>query len=179
MPIEDVVTAFLTSLEFKLGHADLVKPDLDLIETDGRKIYVYADDAGISAMLRGGLYEPNVTAFLVSRLQPGHTFVDIGANLGHFSLLAAVAVEHGRVVAVEPSSRNVMALRTSIRANDLTNIEVLNVAASSTWQLLAFGVSGTNGITGPLASSDTHVEVVQGVPLDDALQIDRLDARED
>ncbi len=175
MPLDDVVTAFLTSLEFKLGHADLVTSDLELVEIDDRKMYVYADDAGISAMLRAGPYEPDVTAFVVSRLQPGHIFVDIGANLGYFSLLAATVVEHGQVIAVEPSNRNVMALRTSIRANDLTNIQVLNVAASSTWQLLAFGVSGTNGITGALASDDTNIEVVQGIPLDDALQIDRLD----
>ncbi len=175
MPIDQVVTAFLTSLEFKLGHAELVKNDLELAEIDGRKVYVYADDAGISAMLRAGPYEPDVTAFVTSRLHPGHTFVDIGANLGHFSLLAAAIVEDGQVIAVEPSSRNVVALRTSICANELTNVHVLNVAASSTWQLLAFGVSGTNGITQPLASHDLHVEVVQGVPLDDALQVDRLD----
>jgi FkbM family methyltransferase len=175
LPIDDVVTEFLTSLEFKLGHADLLRPDLDLLEIDGRKMYVYADDAGISAMLRAAPYEPDVTAFVRSRLRPGDTFLDLGANLGHFSLLAAAQVDDGRVIAVEASSRNVVALRASIRENQLTNVQVLNVAASSTWQLLAFAASGTNGMTMRSDPADTHVEVVQGVPLDDALEIDRLD----
>jgi FkbM family methyltransferase len=175
LPIDDVVTEFLTSLEFKLGHADLLRPDLDLLEIDGRKMYVYADDAGISSMLRAGPYEPDVTAFVRSRLRPGDTFLDLGANLGHFSLLAAAEVGDGRVIAVEASSRNVVALRASIRENQLTNVQVLNVAASSAWQLLAFAASGTNGMTMRSDPADTHVEVVQGVPLDDALEIDRLD----
>ena len=53
-----------------------------------------------------GCFEPNETAFLASVLQPGMTFIDVGANIGLYTLLAAhlVAAE-GTLVAVEPSPR--------------------------------------------------------------------------
>jgi FkbM family methyltransferase len=175
MPLDGVVNEFLTSLEFKQRHSTLVQPELEPLDIDGRTLFVFPDDVGISAMLRFGPYEPNVTEFVTSRLEPGFTFLDIGANLGHFTLLAAEAVQHGAVVAVEASSRNVGALRASVLANAYENVQILNVAASSTWQLLAFGMSGTNGITGSLATDDTTIDLVQGVPLDDALHLDRLD----
>ena len=51
-----------------------------------------------------GCFEPNETAFLASVLRPGMTFIDVGANIGLYTLLAAhlVAAE-GTLVAVEPS----------------------------------------------------------------------------
>ena len=50
-----------------------------------------------------GCFEPNETAFLASVLRPGMTVVDVGANIGLYSLLAAhFVMPGGTVVAVEP-----------------------------------------------------------------------------
>jgi len=51
----------------------------------------------------GGCFEPNETAFLASVLRPGMIFVDVGANIGLYTLLAAhLVAPGGTVVAVEP-----------------------------------------------------------------------------
>jgi FkbM family methyltransferase len=69
------------------GHALL----LDVSET-----------AGHTAYFERGVYEPELSA-LVAALQEGDTFLDVGANLGFFSILAARAVgPNGRVFAFEP-----------------------------------------------------------------------------
>jgi FkbM family methyltransferase len=48
--------------------------------------------------------EPLTTDWLIANLSPGDLFVDVGANLGYYSLLAAALVgPHGRVVAFEPN----------------------------------------------------------------------------
>ena len=49
-----------------------------------------------------GNWEPNISAWIASRLQRGDCFVDIGANIGHYSLLASNLVgDEGCVVAIE------------------------------------------------------------------------------
>ena len=50
-----------------------------------------------------GTYEPEVTALILSMLKNGKTALDIGANIGYFTLLMAHLVGlKGRVIAFEP-----------------------------------------------------------------------------
>ncbi len=77
-------------------------------------------------------YEPAETEFVVSRLSPGMTFVDIGANSGYYSLLAAQLVSRqGRVFSFEPYPLNVEILKTNIAANGVQNVTVEELAISS------------------------------------------------
>ena len=51
-----------------------------------------------------GVWEPHLTRWIVRRLVPGDTFIDVGANIGYYSLLASKLVgEYGNVVAIEAS----------------------------------------------------------------------------
>jgi len=51
--------------------------------------------------------EPEVTKLLEKLIEPGQTFVDIGANVGYFTLRGSRLVgPTGRVIAVEPFSEN-------------------------------------------------------------------------
>lgn len=64
-------------------------------------------------------------------LRPGDEFVDVGANVGFFSLLAARLVgSTGRVVAIEALPANVAALEANARRNRLDQISCVPVAAS-------------------------------------------------
>jgi FkbM family methyltransferase len=77
-----------------------------------------------------GRYEPQETILLRYLLGPGHTFVDVGANWGYFSLVAASFVgSTGRVVAVEPDPRACAALRANIARNGLETVAVVEAAA--------------------------------------------------
>ena len=88
----------------------------DLIE---RYLYVF------------GTWEPSLTSFLRSTLRPGDVFVDIGANVGYFTLLAARSVgPSGHVVALEAMPRTAAKLRANVAANALSHVEVLACAAS-------------------------------------------------
>jgi hypothetical protein len=55
--------------------------------------------------VQGGSYDYDAMTSLAILLEPGQTFIDIGANLGAYSALAADLVDTtGRIVAVEPSA---------------------------------------------------------------------------
>ena len=67
-----------------------------------------------------------------STARPGMTVVDVGANLGYYSLLASRLVgPSGRVVALEPNSENCRLLLSSLRLNETTNVQLLPVAADT------------------------------------------------
>jgi FkbM family methyltransferase len=79
-----------------------------------------------------GAIEENLSYWLLEQLQPGDIFVDVGAHIGYFSLLASGRVgASGGVVAIEASPANFEWLTQNIALNPgLQNIRAVNVAAS-------------------------------------------------
>ncbi len=81
------------------------------------------------AMFVGGTFEPNEFAFLDGLVCAGMNVVDAGANEGAYTLFLASKVgPAGRVVAVEPSAREVIRLRANVAANKLDNVIVVAAA---------------------------------------------------
>ena len=58
----------------------------------GVELLCDAADAAVTPGLRSGTYEPHLTAVFERYCTPGMTVVDVGANLGYFSLLASKLV---------------------------------------------------------------------------------------
>jgi FkbM family methyltransferase len=78
-----------------------------------------------------GRYEPLETAIVSKILQPGMTFVDVGANWGYFTLLASSWVgAGGRVISLEPDPRLFRILRENVTRNSLAQVTTLQVAAA-------------------------------------------------
>ena len=78
-----------------------------------------------------GVYEPDTLAFLRCELGPGDVFVDVGANIGVFSIpLARHVGQTGKVVAIEASPSVSRILKANIEANRLDNVLMVDCAAS-------------------------------------------------
>jgi len=76
------------------------------------------------------IWEPNISGWIVRRLTHGDTFVDVGANLGWYSLLASHLVgPQGAVVAIEASKSVFDGLKHNVALNAATNIRLVHVAA--------------------------------------------------
>ncbi|AQU71002.1 FkbM family methyltransferase [Streptomyces niveus] len=109
-----------------------------------------------------GVWEPHMTRWLQSRLGSGDTFLDVGANIGYYSVLAAQLVgDRGHVVAIEASSAFHQKLQQQARLNDARNIRTVNGAVSDERRTLIFVLAsssnmGANSIVpydGPAESS--------------------------
>jgi FkbM family methyltransferase len=149
-PLAQVVSSYVTSLEFQRrgfltgGVAD----ELVCAEVQGFRIYSSLNDAAVGKHVRGDNYERDVTALFRSKLQPGMSVVDIGANIGYFTMLAASLVgPQGHVLAVEPNPRNVRLLEASRRANQFDHVAVAPIAAGRETGLLVLNTSFSNGTT--------------------------------
>lgn len=78
-----------------------------------------------------GTYEPGCVQALRKRLKQGSLCVDVGANLGYFSIfMSRIVGEQGRIVAFEPMPDTVEMLRDNVRVNGLRNVSVVAAAAS-------------------------------------------------
>jgi FkbM family methyltransferase len=78
-----------------------------------------------------GTWEPDLVAFMRRRLQPGDTFIDVGASFGYLSARGSTLVgPHGAVVAIEPDPFMSAALQETVAMNDLTNIRLVAAAVS-------------------------------------------------
>lgn len=76
-----------------------------------------------------GDYEPQTTKVFKAVLKKGMGVVDVGANIGYYTLLAARLVgEQGRVWAYEPEVRNYNELSHNIALNGFSNVEPMRVA---------------------------------------------------
>ncbi len=90
-------------------------------------------------------------------LKPGDVAIDVGANIGCFSLLAASRVgAHGRVIAVEPEQSAFEILSANIRLNGLTQIAALRMAVTGSGHDVEVIVSSTQLFTSIYPVVDRH-----------------------
>jgi FkbM family methyltransferase len=76
-------------------------------------------------------YEPATSGVFKKLLSPGDRVIDVGANIGYFSLLAASLVgDKGYVYAFEPELSNTLALKQNMELNKFKNIYIHQVAVS-------------------------------------------------
>ncbi|MEO6444240.1 MAG: FkbM family methyltransferase [Gemmatimonadaceae bacterium] len=93
----------------------------------------------------GKLYESETSNFIGSVLQPGDTFVDIGAHVGYFSMLASALVgPSGRVFSFEPERSNYEHLLEHIEVNGATNVFPMHMAVGATTSIADFFVNSDN-----------------------------------
>ena len=134
---------------------------------------VPADDlSAIGSLADGVLPKPGALKIVEKYLKAGGTFVDVGAHVGLFSLMAARIVgTTGHVIAIEPAPVTANALRATVSANGMTNLVRIEViAAGSERGLGTLSVEPTCGRSTLLASDTATSTVVTAIaPLDEIL----------
>lgn len=119
-----------------------------------------------------GTYERQLQTLFLETLRPGAIVLDIGANVGFFSLLASKLVgSSGHVYAFEPLPRNLYYLERHVRLNDATNISVQSFAITSETGRARFG-SGENASQTRLAA-DGEIAIAT-FSLDDLIAAGRI-----
>ena len=92
--------------------------------TYGFEILLPAWDSNmVIAASNGRILHPRMTEIFLATIQSGDTFVDGGANMGFYSLLAATALRgEGRVISFEPDPRNIPILQSNAKINRLDSL---------------------------------------------------------
>lgn len=167
--ITEVATSLIKGPEYQQKAATQQKV---LIELQKFKLYVMEDDLDVSRnIIDSHTYEPHVTNALVDVLKDGDVFLDLGANIGYYSMLAAGIVrESGKVISFEPNQQNLQLLFSSIVENQFKNIEVYPLAASDAPMILKLTSFGSNGYLEAAPAGNSNFQFVQSVVVDEILQ---------
>ncbi len=132
-----------------------------------------------------GSYEPEQTEAFVAAVQPGSVVYDVGAHFGYYSLLASKSAgADGRVIALEPSPRNLKVLRKHVELNRAANVAVLETALSDHEGEARFDNRAGSGVghlslEGPLTVNLTTLDALgHQFPAPNVLKIDVEGAEE-
>lgn len=106
----------------------LIKSEVEIAEG---VIVLNQNDPVVSGALSFGVYEIAETKFFRKRIKPGMTVLDVGANIGYFSIIfGALVGNSGKVISFEPSDENFSYLEKSIKRNEARNITPVKSALS-------------------------------------------------
>lgn len=113
------------------------------------------------------LYDREEIGFLEANLRPGDVFVDAGAHIGFYSLMAARVVgPSGRVIAIEPQASTFDRLRWNISANHLPQVTPVRIGVSDRCERRLLGLNLEGNLGGSsFGEADRDTEEVQCEPL--------------
>ncbi len=87
-------------------------------------------------------FELNEIEFVKKYLKSGDTFIDVGANIGFYTLIASKLVENtGKVIAFEPTPQVFERLQENIFLNNFSNVETYNIGLSNRRSVLPLNIS--------------------------------------
>jgi len=181
-----LASAYLRHIPIKQGRWRLIKIFLPRLRADGSNLgervvrtrygFLFKADLGDwlgQYVYLTGSYEPPTARVIAELLNPGDTFIDVGANSGFFTLLASRRVgPNGRVLAFEPVPSMRERLRANLSLNGSTNVAIHDIALSNRAgeHLFHEGPPGHKGLSS-LRSLDNEAVTfsVKTMPLDELL----------
>ena len=133
--VSALVEEFLRSSEFRNKHPNLAVPENRWVMVEhplGFRIWVNLADLAVSWAIMQGQYEPAEVAFVRQHVRDGDSVLDIGTNIGFFSLLLSkLTGPTGRVIGFEPLSFLYEAAIKSVEENQFVQCSIHNVALAS------------------------------------------------
>jgi FkbM family methyltransferase len=106
--------------------------------TENSKLIICKGQAGSTGNLYCGLFEYNDMGFLLHFLRPQDLFVDIGANVGVYTILASAEIK-AKTIAVEPVPSTFKSLRNNIFINQMQDrVSSMNIGLGSKKGILKF-----------------------------------------
>jgi len=121
-------------------------------------------------------YEPYETKLILRQTKKGDVVVDVGANIGYYTILLADKVgKNGKVYAFEPDKTNFEILTKNIKTNNLKNVVAVNAAVGSKSGKLKLHKSKENFGDHKLYGKDKEIEEVKIIRLDNYLKNIKVD----
>ncbi|QXJ34897.1 FkbM family methyltransferase [Saccharolobus shibatae] len=135
-----------------------VNSNLHLLKIGDIKIYLRRDVIDDYWVFEGIFFADE---YYPLKLKKSDIVLDVGANIGAFTLKVAPKVKH--VIAVEPEPNNFEILKRNVNKNNLSNVTLLNYAVSDKAEIVYFNTTG-----GSAKVSDRGIPI-NAKPLDDIL----------
>lgn len=108
---------------------------------NGYDILVFANEDVGRSICTYGRYELAETQYLQKMLSPEAVCIDIGANIGYYTLLMSQLASFGSVHSFEPIPLTAALLKTNVELNGFKNIHINQCAVANTAGVIPFSLS--------------------------------------
>ncbi|MGB7441311.1 MAG: FkbM family methyltransferase [Coleofasciculaceae cyanobacterium] len=168
--LQSVLKFFGWQLYKRLTHHFL---DIQLVPSV--KLRCHPDSYSAAAVLYCGLYDYDEMNFLLRYLRAEDSFLDIGANVGVYTLLAASKIQSGSIYSFEVLPKNYTRLQENLKINKFDQVKTYEIAVSDQPGTVSLNLaegdsmpfithtSANNTIT---VTTDTLDNLLQNQPLD-------------
>lgn len=142
---------------------------IDYVVIEGNKLYLDEHDS-LSLSIKGE-YEPEETKLVKNKINKGDVVIDLGANIGYYTLLFADLVgPSGKVFAFEPEPKSFELLKKNVEINGYKNVTLIPKAISQTTGKIRLHVSqdnlGTHSISKIYYVKNNFIDI-DSITLDD------------
>lgn len=122
------LTKYSSVRDFKQNVEENVHSKFVII--NGNKLFLDSSDSLRLSLKKE--FEPKTTDLIQERIFPGNIVIDIGANIGFFTLIMAnIVKKEGKVFSFEPESENFQLLEKNVKVNNLSNVILENKAVGN------------------------------------------------
>lgn len=142
------------------------------VKVEGRARLRLHTDSTLGSLIFYQGFEQNERTFLWRYLRPGDVFVDVGANIGLFTVIAAKRVgDGGRVYAFEPAALPRCRLEENTRLNQFNNVSIQSFALSDQagWLEMSIPTDGHDAwssLAAPIAGTGIQMDRIEAVTWD-------------
>lgn len=107
--------------------------------------------------------------FLLKTLKNQDVFIDIGSNIGIYSLLASTKITSGRIFAFEPNPSIFNKLKTNLQLNNVTNCMPIERIVSNTNEKKMFMINSISELSKIVINNKANKSIIKisSVKLDD------------
>jgi len=159
-----IIYRFIFRKQFLIGYSDKFK----------LKMQFKTEDGGGREIFKKGTYEDENSTFLVNslKLKPGDTFIDIGGNIGWYSILLDKYFPVIKIYAFEPDSVNAECFRYNMKINKSANIDLIEkgVSDKSGQQTMYMYKNSNKGRNSLLPINNYGTVEIEVSTLDDTVQ---------
>ena len=114
--------------------------------------------------------------FLEKKLKPNSVFIDVGANIGVYTLLAAAKIKKGRIYSFEPIPAVVDILYQNIRTNNLVDrVTIVEKVASDQTGQEKFVTQEISEYSHISPDQTSKSNIISSVKLDDFCKLEKID----
>jgi FkbM family methyltransferase len=167
-----------------LRHLSTTPIDVTVFGRQRMRLHPRGNACETRILILPHLYDRYELRLLSEMLQPGSVFIDVGANVGIYSIFAALqAGPTGRIIAVEPHPSALLRLRCNVLLNELTTVSIEPIALCDGVGPVSFKINGRNignsSIVFDLEKSPDEIIEVPGETLESLVakhQLTKIDA---
>lgn len=155
--------------EFRGKKRKKLKPEFVKVKVNDYEMIINKNGKGIEKdLLLNKTREPISTKIMKTWCTPGSVVLDIGANIGYYTILAAKNVgKKGKVYAIEPAKYSYSLLKKNIKLNNLKNVKLYNIAFGDYNGKLKIYIEEASNYNSPIpVGKKNEIEVVPCYKID-------------